>query len=112
VRVLLCRLSALVLVHGREAARIVMGEFRVPASRVVIVDHGHFQNYYLRDVSRVEARRRLGWPAGAFVYLFFGHCKRYKNVHKLIDRFQTHCQERDSYLAIVGSCTDAEYRSR
>ena len=111
LRVLVCRLSALVLVHGREAGRLVMREFGVPSSRVVVIDHGHFMDYYLRDASKSEARRRLGWPEGAFVYLFIGHCKRYKNVHKLIETFQAHCQEPDSYLAIVGSCRDAKYRA-
>ena len=110
VRVLVCRLSALVLVHGREAARLVMSEFGVPPARVLIINHGHFLDYYSRDVSKMEARLRLGWPERGFVYLFFGSCKRYKNVHKLIERFQTHFPEPDSRLVIVGRCTDSEYR--
>ena len=111
VRLLICRLAALVLVHGREAARLVMQEFKVPSSRVVVIDHGNFLGYYLRDASKMEARSRLGWSAGGFVYLFFGHCKRYKNVHKLIEKFQDHCREPDSYLVIAGRCSDADYRA-
>jgi len=111
VRIFLCRLSALVLVHGHEAARVVMREFRVPARRTIVIDHGNFLDYCLQDLSKAEARRHLGWPEAAFIYLHFGHCKRYKNIHKLINCFQATCPAADTLLAIVGRCSDEEYRS-
>lgn len=110
VRMLLCRLSALVVVHGKEAAGLVMREFAVPARRIVVIDHGNFLGYYPKDSSKSEARRRLGWPAESYIYLHFGHCKRYKNIHKLVTCFQAHCDSPENFLAIVGRCTDEEYR--
>jgi glycosyltransferase involved in cell wall biosynthesis len=111
VRVVLCRLSVLVLAHGKEAARIVAREFGLGSARVIVIEHGNFLDYYPRHGSRAEARHRLGLPDAAFVFLFIGNCRRYKNVHELVDCFQKQASAGDARLLIAGKCPDGSYRS-
>jgi len=109
VRLVLCRLSVLVLAHGKEAARLVAQEFGL--ARVVVIEHGNFLDFYPRQGARAEARHRLGLPDRGFVFLFIGNCRRYKNLEALVDCFQKHIAADDARLVIAGKCPDGSYRA-
>ncbi len=109
MRRLVVWLSYRVLVHGRTAAAIVREEFGIRPDKLVCIHHGHYVGRYPMDVSREQARQRLGLPADASVFAFVGHCRRYKNVTELIDTFQKHFP--DSWLIIAGRCADRAYQA-
>lgn len=50
--------------------------------------HPHYKNYYLNEVSRIEARQKLGVAADQFVFLFLGQIRAYKNVTGLIKAYK------------------------
>jgi len=103
-------LSSWVCVHGPAAAARVQREFHVPAAKLLLLEHGHFADFYPNTVTREEARQRLGIRAGAFVYLFVGLCKPYKNLELLVRSHAALAD--DSLLWIVGRFQSAAYRAR
>ncbi len=65
-----------------------------------VIPHGHYIDIFPNVISRDEARRRLGLPEDAFVYLFFGNARVYKGIENLIDAYRE-CAGSDTRLAIM-----------
>jgi glycosyltransferase involved in cell wall biosynthesis len=97
-----------VCVHGRSAAKRVVREFGVDESRLVFLEHGNWVGFYPSVISREAARERLGIPRDAYVFLFFGACRPYKNLEHLVLSHQA--LEDDSRLWIVGRFQSSVYR--
>lgn len=100
VRIALAHASRIVVVHS-EAARASVGRYFGRFRRVVTIRHGHFADWYPGDVSRGDARRRLGIAEGAFVLLCFGVVRPYKGVEALIDAVRS-LPNRDVVLLVAG----------
>src|SRR5262249_34331880 len=66
----LARLARIVIVHS-EYGRGCLHRYFFRRRDIVYVPHGHFVDWYRRDLSRQQARVRLGLPDDAFVYLLF-----------------------------------------
>lgn len=64
--------------------------------------HPHYKDYYLNEVSRDEARRKLGVAADRFVFLFIGQIRGYKNVIGLVKAYKK-LKNPKSTLLIAGS---------
>jgi beta-1,4-mannosyltransferase len=75
---------------------------------VVVVPLGNYVGHYPNEVSRLEARRQLGLPADAFVYLFLGLVRPYKGVEELIDAFGKLGSPTDRLL-VVGRVLTSSY---
>ncbi|BET68970.1 hypothetical protein ASA1KI_38880 [Opitutales bacterium ASA1] len=91
-----------IIVHAPTAEKLVRREFFVVSKeKFAVVPHGNYVGSYPDDVSRAEARARLGISADAFVFVFLGHIRPYKGVEQLIDAFEE-TTERDARLVIAG----------
>lgn len=87
-------------VHSDAAATRIRAEFVVRSARIVRLEHGNWVGWYRNEMSREEARRRLGVAPDAFLFLFVGLCKEYKNLVHLV---HGHKQvQDDSRLWIAG----------
>jgi beta-1,4-mannosyltransferase len=75
-----------------------------------IVPHGHYRGAYPDEVSREEARRRLGVSREARCILFFGRIRRYKNVPALVEAFRD-LRAEHATLLIAGEPFDREIES-
>ena len=107
VRRLVVALASKIFVHGSTPERLLKVEFPGAAGKTVTIDHGHWIDYYENATTRGAARRQLGISEEAFVFLFVGLCRRYKNLRELIEAFE---QLRGNVLLlIVGSFQDAAY---
>jgi beta-1,4-mannosyltransferase len=65
-------------------------ERRFPHTKDVqsfVIPHGHYRGAYPAEVSRAEARSKLGIPEAAHVTSFIGRIRTYKNVPELIQAF-------------------------
>ena len=103
-------LASRVYVHGPTAAAQVRRELRVPAARLVLVEHGNWIDFYPNTLTRELARQHLDIPSDVFVYLFVGLCKPYKNLEMLV---RSHAALADaSRLWIVGRFQTDDYRER
>ncbi len=86
VRLLVCEHADVIIAHCDHAARLAAEHFQ-RRERVVIVPHGHFIDVFPNNISRAQARSRLGIDEHRFVYLFFGNARAYKSVESLIAAF-------------------------
>jgi len=75
---------------------------------VVVVPLGNYVGYYCNQTSRLEARRKLGLPEDAVVYLFLGLLRPHKGVEDLIEAFEE-LELPAGRLLIVGRASDANY---
>jgi glycosyltransferase involved in cell wall biosynthesis len=73
---------------------------------VQVVPIGNYAGCYPNKISRSEARRKLGLPQDAFVYLFLGMIRPYKGVEDLIAVFEA-SDLPNSRLLVVGRVSRA-----
>ena len=106
-RYIVVRLASFVGVHGQGSAARVQHEFGVAPSKLVLLEHGNWVGFYANTVTRQFARARLNVPQDAFVFLFIGMCKPYKNLEYLL---RSHAlMQDDSLLWIVGQFQSKAY---
>jgi beta-1,4-mannosyltransferase len=69
------------------------------------IPHPHYKGYYQNDLTRAEARSKLGITEEKKVFLFLGQIRRYKNVTGLITAFKA-LNLPDKLLLIAGKVHD------
>ena len=77
---------------------------------VAVVPHGHYRDAYPCTIGRDEARRKLGLPSDAFVFVHIGMVRPYKNVPMLVRAFQP--LQEDARLVVAGEVFDDSLRAR
>lgn len=103
IATLVARRASRLIVHAPSAAELVAKEFKITdRSKIAIIPHGNYIGCYPNEISREEARARLGLPADAVVLLFLGKIRRYKGVPELIETFQS-IDGGDARLVVAGS---------
>lgn len=98
----LVRLVDAVFVHSESARRAVLTAYGVGpghAGKLHVIRHGSYLGWYREGMDRSEARRDLGIPPEATVFLFIGHIRRYKGVEHLVRTF--HRLETDSAVLVI-----------
>jgi len=75
-------------VHDEVTAEALRRQVRRP-ERIHVIPHGSYVGCYPDSVSRQEARRLLGLPQEAFVYLMLGGLRPYKGAEELIEAFRS-----------------------
>jgi glycosyltransferase involved in cell wall biosynthesis len=88
VRVL-SRAAEILIAHDRVTAEQVRAELPRASAKLAIVPHGSYLGVYPAGRSRDTVRAELGIPAGAFVFLCFGHVRAYKELGLLLEAFST-----------------------
>ena len=103
------RVSDHVFVHGPTAAAMVRAEFPSADKALRIISHGHWVGRFPNSTTRLEARRNLGVPENAYVFLFIGLCKPYKGLESLIDAMPS--QVPGALLLIAGRFPSPAYQA-
>jgi beta-1,4-mannosyltransferase len=96
----LCRTARLV-VHAESARQALPRAARGAA----VVPHGHYIGAYPHDVDAATARRRIGLPPGARVFLCFGQVRAYKGIPELLAAFDALAAP-DVRLVVAGHPAD------
>jgi glycosyltransferase involved in cell wall biosynthesis len=101
------------IVHSNHSKQEVIHEYDVQerANRIQVVKHGNYCEYYQNDVTQTVAREELGLPTDAFVFLYFGQIKTYKNVPVLIKNFSA-LEQKDARLIIAGNPSSQDLREK
>ncbi len=110
-RVVVIHVAKRVFVHGPEAERVLQARFPSVASKSVLIPLGNWIGRYPPSESACQARRNLKLPTEAFVYLFFGNARPYKNLEGLIEVFRKVAKTDDILLA-AGRFWDRTYLTR
>jgi beta-1,4-mannosyltransferase len=108
-RRLLVKLGKIFFIHGSAAEADVLREFPALSGRTILIQHGHWIDYYPNTVSCSTARSRLGLNESEFVFLFIGLCKPYKNLDGLIRTFGR--LPGNPILVIAGKFQDPTYEA-
>jgi len=107
-RSMVMRMSRHLIVHGEHTRQEL--EHRHAYHRpVTMARHPSYLGWYKDDISRDEARQRLGLPAHARVFLYFGYIKPYKGVEDLIAAFAD-LNDDQALLLISGRPLDDEIK--
>lgn len=85
-RSVVMKLSRRLIVHGEHTRQVLIEhhDYRRP---IDVARHPSYIGWYKNEVTREQARARLGLPDDARVYLYFGYIKPYKGVEDLIQAF-------------------------
>jgi glycosyltransferase involved in cell wall biosynthesis len=80
------KLSCRLIVHGEHTRQVLIEhhDYRRP---IDVARHPSYIGWYKDEVTREQARAKLGLPDDARVYLYFGYIKPYKGVEDLIQAF-------------------------
>jgi len=71
----------------------------------VVIPHGNYEGMYPDQITREEARARLGLQKDAFVALFFGNIRTYKGLDDLVQAF-AEVDDVEARLLVVGRVTE------
>ncbi|MDP6037639.1 MAG: glycosyltransferase, partial [Candidatus Latescibacteria bacterium] len=85
-RLLVCELADAVLCHCNYARGIAERLFH-RTENVYVVPHGNFIDAFPNEISRADARDKLGIGHDKFVYLFFGNARAYKGIESVVQAF-------------------------
>jgi len=94
-----------VFAHCENAADRLIEECALPECvrrQISVVPHGHYVDDYENEITREEARERLGYDESEWVFLFFGRIEPYKGVVRLVDVFRS-IDDPDYRLLIAGN---------
>jgi len=85
-RSVVMKLSRRLIVHGEHTRQVLIEhhDYRRP---IDVARHPSYIGWYKDEVTREQARAKLGLPDDARVYLYFGYIKPYKGVEDLIQAF-------------------------
>jgi glycosyltransferase involved in cell wall biosynthesis len=95
------QLADYVFVHTEKMRTDLIQEFDVDPDHVGVIPYGINNAVPNTELSPLEARRRLGIPAGQKTMLFFGNIAPYKGLEYLTSAFQQAFSNRDDYLLII-----------
>lgn len=99
--------SSLIIVHGKNAANILASEFPMAKSKIAIIDHGNWIDYYRNQTSSELAKKILNIPSDKYTLLFIGLCKEYKNIDYLVKTFKN--LKGNNILLIAGKFPSIDY---
>lgn len=98
-----------ILVHGEFAKKKIINDIGVDTSKVYIIEHGVYKNYYLNEVSKKDARKYFKLTDDNFVFLFIGNIKGYKGVEPLLKSFKEVSKKyAEAKLIIAGKVIDKD----
>lgn len=103
------RLPDRIIVHAPAAARQLLQEFGVPKEKVQVASIGLNEEAPLTELTRAEARERLGLAEPERVVLFFGKAEPYKGLDLLI-RAHAAAEGPDATLLVSCWFPSADYR--
>ena len=103
-------LSHRVYVHGESAGAALEKRFPQVRGKIAMIQHGHWVDYFPHTQSKSQARAKLGISLDAYVFLFIGQCREYKNIPGLINAFRN--LPFDSLLLIAGKFSPDDYQGK
>lgn len=96
---------------ARDGLIDTLGVAPADQERIHVVPHGHYAGAYPDDISRTDARARIGLAEDDFIVGFVGWVRPYKGVAELIHAFGD-IDESRARLVIAGKAIDGDYAAR
>lgn len=100
-------LAHVLIVHCDKAARLVRESLR-PWGQIRVLSHPSYTKAYPQNVTKAEARSRLGWCDDERVLLYFGAIRPYKGLQRLLRAFRGIPGD-TAHMVLAGKVWDEEY---
>lgn len=97
-----------IYVHGQVTEKLLIEQFPQTQGKTVVIPHGNWIYHYPNTLTKERAREILGIDPQAYVYLFIGLCRPYKNLHGLVQSFSSLAGE-NLRLVIAGKFQESSY---
>lgn len=107
-RSVVMKLSCRLIVHGEHTRQVLITEHDYQRP-IDVARHPSYIGCYKDEVTREQARAKLGLPDDARVYLYFGYIKPYKGVEDLIQAF-SQVGDEGAMLLIAGKPLDTSIK--
>jgi glycosyltransferase involved in cell wall biosynthesis len=91
-----------------DTSDLVANVYALDARRTVVIEHSSYLGQYPDEVSRADARARLGVDQHAKVIVALGGIRPYKGLNRLLDAFETIVDD-DARLLIAGQPRTGEF---
>ncbi len=99
----LADLADWVHVHHSSVSDATLPHYELPASKMVVAEHGSYIGTLPDEVSSKQARTELGIDENDTLFLFLGQVRGYKGIGELISAFQAlRASDEDCSLVIAG----------
>lgn len=85
----LCELADVIHVHDSATRMLAEEYFTIPLQKMMVAQHGSYLGTLPDEISREEARARLGIPKSATVFIMFGQLRAYKGLDELIEAYES-----------------------
>jgi len=95
------RLADHILVHTETMKQELMREFRVPTSKITVIPFGINNTLPVSNLTKNEAKQRLGISPSDKTILFFGNITPYKGLEFLTSAFANLVKKDNSYGLII-----------
>jgi len=91
------------MVLSEASRKLLLAEYQIPKDvSIKKIYHGHYIDCYTNQITRKDARKKLGIASSEFVYLLPGTIKPYKGHVEAIDAFRSFSTESDTLLIAGG----------
>lgn len=105
------RIPHIILVHTTHAKHQILAQFGLPERKITVISIGLNEEMPVTQLTRKEARKRLGFSDGERLILFFGKADEYKGLDTLLKAFDQ-LDLSSTKLLISGWFPDPSYRRR
>jgi beta-1,4-mannosyltransferase len=88
-----------------------MQENGLNTNKTFIIPHGSYMNVYPDNITRDQARKKLGIQSDETMILFFGMIRPYKGIDDLIEAY-SRLSKKNVKLVIAGKCVDSKLNKK
>lgn len=109
---IIAQIADVLIAHSISAKKEILKHYCLSKdSKVVIIPHGHYIGAYANEITKSEARRKLGCRNDDVIFLFFGNIRPYKGIFELLKSFEKMSNEK-IFLLLVGEPYNNEIKKR
>jgi glycosyltransferase involved in cell wall biosynthesis len=100
-----------VIVHNEWSKKEISRKYGGTEKKTYVIPHGNFIGYYPNQISKKEARDKLGIPQDVFTLLYFGKIRRYKGLDLLLEVLED-LKKEEVWIIICGKPEDQEIKDK
>lgn len=98
-----------IITHCNSTKQTMIADLNLSEKKVFVVPHGNYIDSYENSQTQAEARKKLGIPATAVSFLFFGGIHLSKGVPDAIEAFKS-LGDRNVHFTIAGQIPNSTLR--
>lgn len=93
------------VLHSTQNAQQLQSTFGISDHKIAVIPRGIYNFYISGKISRDDARSVLSIPANQFVFLYFGHIRKYKGISTLLQAYKMVAKEYPHTKLIIAGQT-------